>query len=552
LKSVKLTSLSPRRFFAACRYTFVTGAAHLHEYLIDNTGEVKHMWRAMDYSSQGAIFHPATGTIVRIPKPPTTFVPKDPLGLPGEAPPSTACPQEVPFQEFDESRYIELFDWDNNLLAQCDIGAAYEELGFPNTYARFRTLPLPLETTKTKYASQVIIVRQKVYDMDLCNSWGVASEAYKTQMMSSCLRTETANYTGCSMDGLAEVNMDDCSLTWVWWTRDHFVQDLNSSIANYGNVSANPQLMNANYIVTNTIGPDAGSFLENCMGAMDSHINGIDYHSGFDQIMFTSWMRSEAYVIERPKTTAQGAAHTGGVYGKGGDLLYRWGNPAAYDRGTADDATIHQAHSPKWIPDGYTGGGNMMVFENNMWQLNQPAKAKEWKPPVLPNGSFPPLGPDDTYGPATAEWEYADHSTRNSSSLFGTVERLPNGNTLMVSNKIGDVGDTPSIQDNLHFMEVTPEGKWVWWMADPLGWLPNGQSKFFKLSSTMAAMNQNFLSQKFDKELPIFKEKDVANQKMCAQWSNIVSLFPQRSLSPPFNAITQVTFDTNSRSSATA
>ncbi len=39
----------------------------------------------------------------------------------------------------------------------------------------------------------------------------------------------------------------------------------------------------------------------------------------------------------------------------GGDLLYRWGNPQAYDAGSADDQTLFLQHDAQWIRPGLPG-----------------------------------------------------------------------------------------------------------------------------------------------------------------------------------------------------
>jgi len=56
-----------------------------------------------------------------------------------------------------------------------------------------------------------------------------------------------------------------------------------------------------------------------------NHVNGIDYHAGFDQVMLSIRGNSELFVIDHQSTTAQAASHSGGRYNKGGDILYRWG-----------------------------------------------------------------------------------------------------------------------------------------------------------------------------------------------------------------------------------
>lgn len=59
-------------------------------------------------------------------------------------------------------------------------------------------------------------------------------------------------------------------------------------------------------------------------------MNGIDYNPVLDQIALSTHNLNEWYIIDHSTTTAEAATSSGGNSGKGGDLLYRWGNPAAY------------------------------------------------------------------------------------------------------------------------------------------------------------------------------------------------------------------------------
>ena len=64
-----------------------------------------------------------------------------------------------------------------------------------------------------------------------------------------------------------------------------------------------------------------------------------------DQIVLSNHNLSEIWIIDHSTTTLEAASHSGGNSGKGGDLLYRWGNPQAYDQGTgADQLLNHQQH----------------------------------------------------------------------------------------------------------------------------------------------------------------------------------------------------------------
>ena len=64
------------------------------------------------------------------------------------------------------------------------------------------------------------------------------------------------------------------------------------------------------------------------------------YNPDLDQIAVSVWTFSEFWIIDHSTTTAEAAGHTAAAGGKGGDLLYRWGNPRAYRAGTKADRKL--------------------------------------------------------------------------------------------------------------------------------------------------------------------------------------------------------------------
>jgi len=106
------------------------------------------------------------------------------------------------------------------------------------------------------------------------------------------------------------------TIVWKWHFWDHLIQDFDPTKANYGVVGDHPELLDIN----------VGS-----AGSGDwMHINGISYNAALDQILISSHELDEVYVIDHSTTTTEAAGHTGGRYGKGGDILYRWGRPSNY------------------------------------------------------------------------------------------------------------------------------------------------------------------------------------------------------------------------------
>ena len=85
------------------------------------------------------------------------------------------------------------------------------------------------------------------------------------------------------------------------------------------------------------------------------HTNAIDYHAAHDLIVLSTPHFSELWVLDHSTTTEEAAGSHGGRWGHGGDLLWRWGHPRMYARGTAADRTLFYQHDPQWL-DGSNAG----------------------------------------------------------------------------------------------------------------------------------------------------------------------------------------------------
>jgi len=222
-------------------------------------------------------------------------------------------------------------------------------------------------------------------------------------------------------------------VVWEWHLWDHLIQDVDPGDDNYGVVFDHPELFDINL---GNIGGGGGPGGANADWV---HLNAISYNADFDQIVISNHHHDEIFIIDHGTTTEEAAGHSGGNYGKGGDFLYRWGNPQNYDRGNNSYHVIGSQHSINWIPEGSPGAGNFILFNN------EGNEALEFAPPVDENGNYF-LEEGQPFGPSSETWT----SPYMSTPMQGGAFRLPNGNSLITDC------------DDAVIKEFTESGTTVW------------------------------------------------------------------------------------------
>lgn len=237
-------------------------------------------------------------------------------------------------------------------------------------------------------------------------------------------------------DEVIEYNPITNTVVWEWHFWDHLIQNVDPSKPNYGVISQHPERLNIN------VGSvQQGDWI---------HCNTVDYNEKRDEIILTSHNLHEIFVIDHSTTTQEAAGSTGGRHGKGGDFIYRWGNPQNYGRGTEANRVFYVVHGANWIRNDMPGAGNIIVLNNG----DRPGTANDFSviteitPPIDSHDHYYILS-DSAFGPTTPTWSYSNGSTFYSQHLGGAY-RLPNGNTLAIlgaSNRL---------------VEVTTDGQVAW------------------------------------------------------------------------------------------
>ncbi len=275
---------------------------------------------------------------------------------------------------------------------------------------------------------------------------------------------------------LKPIGTDSADIVWQWDLFDHIIQDFDSSLPNYGNVAMHPELMDINYALT--------------IGTQDwIHANSIDYNPKLNQIVISAHNISEIWIIDHSTDTKEASTHNGGTFDKGGDFLYRWGNPAAYKSGSSSDRKLFRQHNARWIEGGLRDSGSIMIFNNGLNRDTAYSSIDIVRTPILSNGSYVATLP---YGPAKASWIYTDSvKTKFYAQFISGAQMLPNGNVLICSGPQG------------RFFEVTEKMKIVWEYRNPVN------SATIRSDGQMPGSNQVFRCTYYPKNYPAFSGKSL-------------------------------------------
>ena len=372
-------------------YTLITSHHSTSTYLIDNCGNVVHEWTS-DYFYGNSVDLLSNGLLLRSTKVDTPYY------IAGGA-----------------GGRVELLDWNSNIVWEMTYATdAYrhhhDALYLPN--------------------GNILIL-----------AWDGRNEAEALQagLNPEYLGRFLNDIWGEHILEVKPIGNNDYEIVWEWYLWDHIIQDFDDTKDNFGVVEDHPELVDLNY----NVDPGNPDWI---------HANALAYNEELDQVILGTRNFNEFWVIDHSTTTEEARGHTGGNVGMGGDIIYRYGNPAVYRRGTEEDQKFYDPHNPHWIDN-----NKILVFNNGNRRVPPFSEIFFMETPVQTDGSYA-LSTGEAYGPAAPYLTYSsdDIAGFNYSTFISGVELLDNGNLLICSGASGTIS------------EVTPDGRTLWTYVNPL------------------------------------------------------------------------------------
>jgi hypothetical protein len=476
-------------------------------FLYDNEGRVVHSWTS-EYPSGAAVYLLDNGHLFR---------------------PSEVVNRKPGFQGPAVSGRFQEFDWDGKLTWEFE-------------YHSDKRLPHH-DAIKLPSGNVLAICWERIEEKEA---------------VAAGRRAETVKDSHLQPDCLVEIKptgKNSGEIVWEWRSWDHLIQDHDKTKPDYGNVSNHPELFDVNYIhgeesqVAKMMATKDGLEKLRALGYVGKgpaapadakkdapqkahavaprknpdwmHVNAVAYNAELDQIALSSPHFHEIWIIDHSTTKEEAKGHTGGRWGKGGDLLYRWGNPRAYRNGTSLDQRLFGQHNIQWIPKAMSGEGHLLVFNNGAGRKPvEYSSVDEFVPPTDKDGDYlrPKRGP---FGPTKPVWSYtADNKKEFYSWFISGAQRLPNGNTLINSGAVGVV------------FEVTPENEIVWKFSNPFkpaDGPPRAVSAPPKRFEAVASASQDALGMTPDQR----KKLDELDKELIAKLDQVLTVEQIKSFAEP-------------------
>jgi len=485
-------------------------------FLYDNEGRVVHTWTS-EYTSGAAAYLLENGHLFR---------------------PAEAVNRKPGFQGPAAGGRIQEFDWDGNLVWDFE-------------YHSEKRLPHH-DAIKLPNGNALLIC------------WEMIDEK---EAVAQGRRPETVKGSHLQPDCLVEIKPTGKTtgeIVWEWRSWDHLIQDRDKTKPHFGNVAEHPELFDVNYIhgeedqISKLMATKAGRDILRSLGYVGSapaapddakkgspkkeaekvdiekpaqkgdaakakpkdaqkkdqpqpprknpdwmHVNAVAYNADLDQIALSSPNFHEIWILDHSTTKEEAQGHAGGRWGKGGDILYRWGNPRAYRNGSKLEQRLFGQHNIQWIPKGLSGEGHLLVFNNGAGRKpEEHSSVDEIVPPTDKDGNYI-RGKRGPFGPTQPLWSYTAPNKKDFYSWFiSGAQRLPNGNTLINAGAVGIV------------FEVTPEKETVWKFANPFKPVmspPKSGPKVFEVFNKSA---RDFLGMKEDQRKKLDEIDKELNAKL--------------------------------------
>lgn len=353
---------------------------------------------------------------------------------------------------------VEIFDWDGNLLWQ------YE---YNNNQMRQHHDVFPMPNGNVLILAATVMTEAEALQAGRDSNLLDDNELYNEQIIE-----------------VEPVGADQGNIVWEWNIKDHLIQDFDNTKDNFGVIADHPEKLDINFV------NDAGG------GANWLHVNSIQYDHSLNQIVLSSRNLSEMWIIDHSTTTAEAATGSGGTYGKGGDLLYRWGNPQSYDHGTEADRKLFGQHFPHFIEDGLVDAGKIIVFNNGNGRTPAYSEVMIFDPPTSSPGVYQYVA-NTAYGPLAEDYSYSDQTNDPSdfySPIVSGAQRLPNGNILVCQGLTG------------RFFELNAADEIVWEYINPMSTNTGNIANQTETAST----NLTFRATKYAKTYAAFSGRDVS------------------------------------------